>query len=226
MCYIRIARLLFVLLVSNAVFGQNSFTTFFEPDISLNYKITPNYSHNLKISQRSFVYDDQLEYRPRQVDISHFSNLRIQANQSLAIGIQYRSRDLFERGLENELRITQQFNTTHQKGAIRFGNRLRAEQRITPTLTTHRFRYRFAIDLPLNGEKLDVGESYLVASTESLFSVAKSNSPEFDQRISLNIGWLLNADTKVQTGIEYRAENYGQKTENVLFLLTSLIFSL
>ena len=226
MCCIRIFIGILFCLVSNITVGQNNVTAYFEPDISLNYDLATNYSHNFKISQRSYIYDDDFRFKARQLDISHFSKFKIRYNQSIALGLQYRFRSTFENDRENELRITQQYNITRKSANIRFGNRFRTEQRITPSLTTHRFRYRLALDAPLNGEKLDVGEAYFVASTESLLSVARQNRPEYDQRISAHIGWLLNKETKLQLGTEYRAENFAHRTEHVLFMLASLVLSL
>ena len=226
MCSIRPSICILLFLLSNIAIGQNNITGYFEPDISINYGVVANYSHNFKISQRSYIYTDDFQFKARQLDISHFSNLKIRYDQSIALGLQYRFRNVFENNRENELRITQQYNITHKSGNIRFGDRFRAEQRISPSLTTYRFRYRIALDLPLNGEELDVGESYFIASTESLLSLARGNKPEYDQRITTHIGWLLNNETKLQVGAEYRVENYTQKTENIFFLLTSLVFSL
>lgn len=214
------------LLLFQSVMAQ-SFTGYWEPEIALNYKVGTNYSHNFSLDMRNYTYrTNDLQLRTRHIDIAHFSKLDIGSSQSLAIGIQYRSRDVFEDEEQNELRFTQQYNITHQRGNIRFGDRLRTEQRITSDRTIHRFRYRLALDLPLQGEKLDVGEPYFVASTESLLSVTRSNGPEWDQRITTNIGWLLSNTAKFQTGLEYRFEDYTQKTENILFLFSSLIFSL
>ncbi|WP_373518102.1 DUF2490 domain-containing protein, partial [Pricia sp.] len=204
MCCIR--RFLWILayFLGNSLFGQDNFTGYLEPDISINYKVATNYSHNFELSQRSYIYDKKLELRTRQVDIAHFSELKIAYDQSIALGIQYRFRQVFEGVGENELRITQQYNITNNYGSFRFGNRLRAEQRITPSLTTHRFRYRLAVDVPLRGEKLDVGEAFFVASTESLLSVARGSKPEFDQRLTATVGWLLKNNVTLELGSEYR----------------------
>ena len=214
-----------VLFTGENLAGQDNFTGFFEPDIALNYKVATNYNHIFAISQRSYLYDDELQFQARQLDISHFSELKIAYGQSVALGIQYRFRNPFD-GNENELRLTQQYGINKKYGSLRLGNRFRAEQRIRPSLTIHRFRYRLAVDFPLNGEELDIGETYFVATTESLLSASKGNSPEFDQRITANIGWLVNETVKLEVGTQYRVENYTQSTENVLFLLTSLTLSL
>ena len=223
--YIRTNLAIILLLVGRALFGQENFTGYLEPDIALSYDVATNYSHNFSLSQRSYIYDDDFELRVRQLDIAHFSKLNIAYGQSIALGVQYRFRQIFDGG-DNELRLTQQYNVTHKSGNLRIGNRLRAEQRIRPSLTIHRFRYRLAFDLPLSGEELDVGEAYFVASTESLLSASRGSGPEFDQRVSANIGWLVNQTINLEIGTQYRVENYTQRTENVLFLLTSLAVNL
>lgn len=209
------------------LWSQEKFTGYLEPSIALNYKVATNYSHNFSIANRSYFFNENnYQFKARQIDVAHFSELKINTTQSIAFGIQYRFRDTFEPGKENELRLTQQYNNTFKSRSIRFGNRFRSEQRIQPSITTHRFRYRFAADLPLEGEKLDVGETYLVASTESLLSVAKATKPSYDQRFTTNIGYFLSEKTKIQVGIEYRLENYNQETEQVFFISSSLILAL
>ncbi len=228
MCYIRISvAILLFFFGLNFSLAQENLTGYLQPQIAINYKISGNYFHNFSLAQRNYIYDESnLQLETRQLDLAHFSKWKIQDNQSLSIGIQYRFSENFESSEHNELRFIQQHNITSKPRNVRFGHRVRSEQRITSLLTIHRFRYRFAIDFPLNGENLDVGEPYLVASAESLWSIAKSNKPEFDQRFSGNIGWQLKEKTKLQLGIEYRTENHFQEIENVLFLNTNLVLSL
>tara|TARA_R110002051_G_scaffold234092_2_gene295713 strand:+ start:1980 stop:2663 length:684 start_codon:yes stop_codon:yes gene_type:complete len=207
--------------------AQENFTGYLEPSVAINYKVKENYSHNFAFTNRTYFFNNETyQLKVRQIDIAHFSDLKIKPNQSIAFGVQYRFRDNFEPDRENELRLTQQYNRTFKSRNIRFGHRLRSEQRIQALLTTHRFRYRFALDFPLQGEKLDIGETYLIGATESLLSVAKSTGPSFDQRITTTIGYFLSAPIKIQAGIEYRLENYNEETEKVLFVTSSLIFAL
>lgn len=218
---------LVLFLFSYVAQGQDNLTGYWQPQIGVNYKVSNNYSHNFSLAKRTFILrDSDTEFTIRQLDLAHFSNLRIRGNQSVGIGIQYRFRGLFDDTAENELRLIQQYNITKSNGGLRFGNRFRSEQRITNSLTIHRFRYRFALDFPLQGQSLDIGETYLVLSTESLLSVAKASLPEYDQRITANLGWVLDEKTKLQVGTEYRAENYTNETEHVFFFLTTLVLSL
>lgn len=225
-CIKRCFYICCALLSAEAINAQEDFTVYAQPQIALNYKVGAFYSHNFSIENRNYLIDGgNSQFQVRHLHLAHFSNLKIKDNQSVALGIQYRFRKDFDGG-PNELRLTQQYNFTKQPFVVRFGHRFRTEQRITQALTTHRFRYRFSVDFPLQGERLDVGEPFLVGNVETLLSVAKSNLPEYDQRFTLNIGWQLTEKTKLQIGSEYRFENFMKDTKNVLFFLTGLNFSL
>ncbi|MDB2607047.1 DUF2490 domain-containing protein [Zobellia sp.] len=224
--FIKICVLTCFLLPSISGFCQDNPTGYFEPSILLNYKVTTNYSHNFRVAQRAYIYQDDFSYSVRQIDVAHFSTLKIGFEQSLALGLQYRFRDSFDDQGENELRITEQHQFSHAYESLRLAGRFRAEQRISPSLTIHRFRYRLSIDFPLKGEKLDIGEPYISASTEPLLSVAKGEKPIYDQRLTSNLGWLLNRESKLQIGAEYRVENYTRETSHIWYLLSSLIISL
>ncbi len=214
-------------LLCSILCAQDDLTGYLQPKIAINYAISDSYHHNFSLGNRTYIFkDENFTLEPRQIDLIHFSNLKTRDNQSLAFGIQYRFREVFDNEKHNELRLTQQYNITSKPRVIRFGHRLRSEQRLLKKLTIHRFRYRFTIDFPLQGEQLDIGETYLVANTEAILNVSKSFRPQYDQRFTANLGWLFNEGTKFQLGIEYRFENYSSKTENIFFALTSLILTL
>ncbi|WP_067036562.1 DUF2490 domain-containing protein [Allomuricauda sp. CP2A] len=218
---------LVVVLCIQTIPAQDNLTGYWQPQFAINYDVGPLYSHNFSVANRNYVIDDSaLQLSGRQLDIAHFSNFKIQDNQSIALGIQYRFRNVFE-GRGDELRFTQQFNITKKPIDVRYGHRFRTEQRITKLLTVHRFRYRFAVDFPLKGEKLDIGEPYFVGSFENLLSVSKNASPQYDTRLTGQVGWQLQGGLKLQVGLEYRLEDYTSPLpQNVIFLLTSAQLSL
>ncbi|WP_238474522.1 DUF2490 domain-containing protein [Maribacter algarum] len=227
MYFIRGACLCFAFLGFQHMMAQENFTGLFQPKIAVNYEVSDNYKHNFSIAQRNYFYQNEVfGITTRQIDLVHFSNLKVKDDQSIALGIQYRIRENFEVDKLNELRFTQQYNITHKPRNVRFGHRFRAQQRITSALTVHRFRYRFAIDFPLSGEQLDVGEPYLIVNTEALLSVARTKLPQYDQRISANIGWLVAPKTKLQAGLQYRIEDYTHQTRFEFFIHTNLIVAL
>lgn len=209
--------------VSLNLFCQNDFETLGESGLALNHKVNLDYGINFAIRSRYYLYkDDTYAFESRQLDFVHFSTLNLNYNHSLSLGIQYRLRESINGG-SNELRITQQFNITKKQLALRFGHRVRFEQRILNNFTILRSRYRFALDFPLTGEKLDIGESYIITSMEALLSKSKKTKPEMDHRTTAYIGWLISERIKLQFGLEYRFEAFNIQTEEKLFLLTSFI---
>ncbi len=224
-----IKKYLFILgfLCATAVWCQEDLVSYWQPGVAVNYKVAPGYEHNFSLTKRTFTYkDSDLQFDIRQLDLVHFSKLKLLDNQSLGFGIQYRFRKVFEPDSGNELRLTQQYNITFRPRVVRLGHRVRTEQRIFKERTIHRFRYRFALDRPLVGEKLDIGEPYIVGTLESLLSVGAGQSSQYDQRVGLNIGWLVSQKSKIQAGLEYRREDFTAAGEDVLFFNTSLVLSL
>ena len=226
MSFIKQILALALLLLGSTLYGQDRFTLFWEPQLAINYGVATNYSHNFTLAKRSYLYREGLgRFQVRQLELSHFSKLSLSDLVDLGIGFQYRIRDNFEPDSENEFRITEQFNLLRRGGSLRLGHRVRAEQRIRPSRTIHRFRYRLAADTPLNGTRLDIGESYLVGSVESLYSLGKKQKPEWDQRIELTLGWLVAHELKLETGLEYRLESINQTLGHTLLLNSGLVFT-
>lgn len=226
MFYIKRIFIGFGFIFCSLSFSQSDFETLGESSFALDHKVSDKYSINFATRSRYFLYrNEDFELKNRQIDFVHFSTLKLNYNHSISLGVQYRFREAFDGG-NNELRLTQQFNYTKQNLALRFGHRLRLEQRIFNNFTVWRSRYRFALDFPLNGEKLDIGEGYMVTSMEALLSVANENKSEFDHRTTAQIGWLISEDLKLQAGLEYRFEAFNLETEYRLFILTSAILKL
>lgn len=227
MSFIRALGIAIWLLLPITLQGQENMTGFWQPQAAVDYDVTPTYGHNFSIANRFFfLRDENFNFKSRQIDLAHFSKWTLKGNQSIALGIQYRFRDFFE-DASNELRFTQQYNFTYRPLTVRYGHRFRSEQRITTNLTTYRFRYRFALDFPLKGQKLNIGEPYFAGSAEQLLSVAQGNSSQYDFRLNGQIGWQLDKGLKFQTGIEYRFEEFtASVVQHVIFLLTTVQLSI
>ncbi len=180
---------------------------------------------NFAFRSRYFLHKDALQYTQQQVDVFHFSTFKLNFIHKLSFGVYYRNRDWFDTG-SDELRFMQQFNYIKQRLGVRYGHRFRLEQRIFDNFTAFRQRYRFAVDFPLNGEKLDIGEAYFIGSTEALLSLSKKTTPLLDQRFTTQIGWQVSQSLKLQGGLEYRLESYNASTKSFLFVMTSAICKL
>ena len=226
MPYIKSLCFLILCFLSISIKAQSNFSSLGESALSLNHKITETYSVNFAFRSRYVLYNDEgLQYQQQQVDIFHFSTFKIDYYHKLSLGVYYRNRDWFETG-SDETRFTEQYNFTRQTLGVRYGHRFRAEQRILDTKTIFRQRYRFTVDFPLNGEKLDIGEAYLVSTVEGLLSVSKPDKPETDIRLSSQIGWQVTELLKLQMGLEHRLEAFNLEAKNTLFVLTSAILKI
>lgn len=204
------------------LFAQRNLTGFWQSGAAVNYSVSQHYSHNLSLGYRAYVVNNEnFELDGQRLDITHFSKWDLRDNQSIALGVQYIFREALDDQL-NEFRLTEQYNYSTKPMAVHFGHRLRAEQRITSALTVHRFRYRFILDFPLSGEKLNLGETFFVAGFENLLSIANTLRPQYDTRLSGQVGWKFLHGGKMFIGLEYRLEDYNSPNpQNVLFLLTS-----
>lgn len=226
MSYTKYLLCILACFVGLQAYSQSNFDTLGESSFAINKTISSQYKFNFALRSRYFLYqDDSFNFENRQVDVVHFSTFNLDYNHALSLGIQYRLREDIDGG-SNELRLTQQFNYTKKNEALRFGHRVRVEQRILDAFTIFRTRYRFALDFPLNGEKLNVGEGYIIMTTEGLLSLAKTLKPEINHRTTAQIGWLTSERLKLQFGVEYRFEAFNINTEEKLFLLTSAILKI
>ena len=82
-------------------------------------------------------------------------------------------------------------------------------------------RYRIALDRPLNGDKLDVGEAYLIIASELLHSMSRSASAFTGNRWTFQIGWAISEDVKFQLGLEHRFGDIFNKVQHSTFILSS-----
>ena len=200
-CISSVVGILFLL--SFECFSQSNFESFNENEFAINHSVNSRYKVNFSLSNRNWMYtDEQLFFKTRQVQISHFSSIKMDLKNSVSVGLLYRNRSVFEDS-SNEIRLTQQYVYKTLMSAIRVGHRFRSEQRFYSESTTFRFRYRFTIDLPLQGLKLDTGESFFVLSNEALWSLNKFDTASIDYRLSPTVGWKLTDDFVLSVGVEY-----------------------
>lgn len=215
-----------ILFVSLNGHSQNDTEVSHENVFAIRHSFSNSHNANFELSSRAFMYtEDETVYRLQQLQLSHFSTYKLDLKQSVALGLMYRNRDAFEDS-SNEIRLTQQYNYKTISRTFRLGHRFRSEQRFYDDFTAFRFRYRLAIDVPLQGLKLDVGETYLVVTNEGLFTTTKVRKPEIGYRISPSLGILVSKDLNIEFGLELRLSELNIKTEESVFLNTSVEFSL
>ena len=104
----------------------------------------------------------------------------------------------------DEFRVTQQFHTALKPYVVRFTHRFRVEERFVGADLFTRFRYRFGIDFPLNGQVLDTGETYALANVESQLQLQQTQAPRYNFRALTGIGVVISSDVKIQMSLQYR----------------------
>ena len=211
-------------------FAQNGTEFLWQPSVQVNFKTDSRWAFNFGTEYRNTVSealgDSSADLESQHFQLSHNTSYEVGFYAKLGLGIMYRFRDVFQPESGNELRLTQLYNYAKSYNDLRLGHRLRADQRLYKDETVYRFRYRIAVDMPLNGLKLDNNEFYVVISSEALSSFSTQAKPEIDQRFLLGLGYQLFNNAKFQCDLEYRFENYFNDTEKRLLVNTGLVFSL
>lgn len=219
--------IIFLLMGTAVSVAQENFKGYYEPFIELEYDVTENYSHEFTVEERMIWYADaSFKIDIKQLDLSHFSTLALDDMNALAVGVQYRFEENFVNSEENELRFTEEYKYSIQSNATKFEHRLRAEQRITLSATSHRFRYNFAITRSFNGSKIDTGEAYIMGDVETLLTIANSAKPKYEQRLGAGVGWALTDFIKLELVTEYRLADFTQDLGHELFFVTGMKFTL
>lgn len=142
------------------------------------------------------------------------------------MGFQYRFEENFVKGEETELRFTEEYTYSIQPKVTEFEFRLRAEQRITSSTTSHRLKYNIATSRSFKGGDIDSGYAYIFGGLETFFTLAKTSKPEYEQRIGAGVGWVLNNYIKLELIMEYRITNFTQNLSHELFLVSGMKFTL
>lgn len=144
----------------------------------------------------------QFEGRHLRTDLTFFYSYSLNPNWKLAGGIMHRFREA-----EDRQRTIQQISYSKRSSSLRFGHRFRTDQTYAANApTVWRLRYRYSLELPLQGADLNEGEFYFIGSAELLF-IASRNQNTFAQRAAASLGYFINTKNKFEIGIDYRAGN-------------------
>ena len=216
-----------IMMGTTILFGQNKFNGFYEPYIKLDCDVNKNFSQEFILEERTIWYDDDsFKFDVKQIDLAHFSKLKLSDKNAVAIGIQYRFRENFNQDKEKELRFTEEYTYTTKPKATEFEHRIRTEQRITSSAASHRFRYNFAVLRAFNGSEIKKGKPYMIGDVETLLTVAKSTKPEYEQRFGAGVGFALSDLMKIELVTEYRLSDFTQNLVHELYFVTGLKISL
>jgi hypothetical protein len=225
--------LLFILIAIDAgtIWSQSDVPLILDSGVDVNLKVGGGFILNAGMRYRDIMIADlgeaPIASDSRFLQFSSNLNYQIGFYDRLGGGVMFRSNSVGKDGVSNEFRITQEYIHVKKYNALRLAHRFKLDQRTFESLSPEfRFRYRFSLDMPLNGLKLDPGEFYALISTETLLNNGTAFAPEWDQRFNLAIGNQVLENMKGQVDIQYRGEDFTARTKNRIFLIVSLIISL
>lgn len=195
-------------------FAQSTYQIGILPSLTLTSKLNPSWKLTLNTQSRFSAYkgdfssssstDFQKDFGYVLTDISILASKKIGLNSSLAIG--YLSRF---RNKEQHNRIIQQFIISKKYNSLGVSHRFSTDQTFRPNQKTEfRLRYRWAADLPLNGNKLNAKEFYLKLNNEYLIALQNKKWSNEIQLIPF-LGYAFTDKNKVEVGIDYRISSLG-----------------
>jgi hypothetical protein len=162
---------------------------------SVQYNIAEKTYNEIDFPAAVNYYDFQVGAVYKHTQILHF-----------AAAWYYRHSDPGRAASSVENRLWQQISTTGMLNNLRIRNRFRLEQRfITKNEITDplrwRFRYQLGVEIPLQGEKTDVGEFYLTASNEAYFSINKPRPSVYNENwVSFLTGFRMSQKNRIEAG--------------------------
>lgn len=196
--------------------AQGNFTSFFEPEIEINYTVSQKYSQSFGIENRNVIYKDlNVGYVVKQIDVSHFLAFKLKENQTIGFGVQYRFENTFDGSEENEFRFMQQFQWENVNSGYAIISRIRNEQRIYASNIKFRLRYKLGLKYFLK----DTTNTYIKTEAEALLELAQIQKPEMEQRISAFYGFPVFPNTDFEIGAQYRLVDYTQDLGHELFIV-------
>lgn len=210
--------------------AQTPFELKAEPSVSLSWKLNDRWSLNGQIKMGQLLGGNAASgfshSFTERFEMQGFANYSLFGSKKISLGYVFGMDDplLDEPGYEH--RITEQSSFVTNSGQLRLAFRLRAEQRFRTSGFQQRYRARLSTDIPLQGERLDEGEPYLILQNEVLASPTDGKVP-LDNRLDAGIGWLLPGKQKLQLQLQHRFEKMNlPQRGHVIQIITGYYFNL
>lgn len=182
------------------------------PELSITKKLDQLNKFNFKIENQEILFDnrdlptDNPQFQHYRTDLMFFYDRTLRPGISVGLGVFHRFQED-----EDANRIIQQLAILQRLRNLRINHRMRTDQTFTKNDALElRFRYRFSMEIPLDGAEVDPKEFYLVVSDEPIFSY-QDNDFEIENRLALALGKLYNSKEKLEWALDYRTDGYIQE---------------
>ncbi|MEX0844038.1 MAG: DUF2490 domain-containing protein [Balneolaceae bacterium] len=177
-----------------------------EPAFSYSWKQNDRLGYTAKITMFNSLQDLDNESAIRYIEPKFTFAYSTSPRVKLGGGYYYRYASPLISGYQYEHRFLEQIGFVTFIGDKRIAHRFRAEQRVRSSSYQNRLRYRLSYDFPLEGEKLDAGEKYLILKNEMMTAFNK-DAADAENRASVGLGWFVNQKQKFELGIQYRTQD-------------------
>ena len=208
------------------VFAQSDTEWIWNPELSYSWKASDRVAYVTKLSMFNNVgeFDNRtgLEFLEPQFVMSYSISTRLKVGG----GYYYRWSEPLRSGYRYEHRLLQQVGYVSYIGDRRLAHRLRLEQRIRSSSYQNRLRYRLSYDFPLEGERLDPGEQYVILKNE-LMTAFNASEADAENRVTAGLGWFVSNRYKFELNLQYRTQDIfsGDGISHMLLAGTSFYFN-
>lgn len=208
----------FLILLPLVMFSQSDYRAGLLPQITLMHTVNTNWLLVFSAETRQIVYQGlfkdglQYEYENERTDITGIINYRFTPNFSGGMGYMHR----FEGGRQI-FRTLQQIAFNGNWSGLIYAHRLRTDQTFSENEAPEfRLRYRFGLEIPLNGARLDDKEFYIRTNNEHIASI---QSTEFAYEIRLlgMLGYRFSKNLRIESGIDYRVNELNKPYQDHQF---------
>jgi hypothetical protein len=215
-------------LIYNLQAQDRAYLSGFAPEFTINKKISKKVSLTTKVESIHYYYsnEDRIGYltpwNHKGIDFQFFGNYKLSPFYRISLGYQLS----YNPDGKPSNRLIEQLSYSGKLGSMKHGHRVRADQTFYSSgPAKFRFRYRFSLQIPLQGASVDVGEFFLITSDE-LILTAKSGGSSVENRAVFQVGYKPFEKIDIQVGFDYRAEGANRIEESESLMKIALIFDL
>lgn len=220
--------LLLILFSTTPLFGyaQSETEWIWNPEVSYSWKASDRVAYTTKLSM--FNNGGELENRKwlSFLEPQFVMSYSLSTRMKIGGGYYYRWSEPLLDGYRYEHRFLQQIGFISYIGDRRLAHRLRLEQRIRSSSYQNRLRYRLSYDFPLQGERLDPGENYLILKNE-MMTAFNADQADAENRVSIGLGWFVSSRYKFELNAQYRTQDIfsGNGISHLFLAGTSFYFN-
>ncbi len=187
----------------------------FQPTIGVEGQLNKRWDYFFQLSgegqfNEERVGGDVFENGTRNIDFQVGASTDLTADWNGSANFTFRLREPFAGAVTTELRTTQQVTWSKSFSKYRFRHRVRADERFVQRRVgakyefNLRIRYRFSLDFPLQGDRLDVKEFYLNSNAEILYTPTEDDAFFYREYRGYGaVGYLFDERYRFEMGGAY-----------------------